>query len=140
MLSILEAVYVVWPGEIHDNRASSTHTHTHTHSRTHTHTHTNTAIALSTCYCSSSQDQYDKISSHTEHGIEFTKKVATFVEKRISVEHSYAKDLRCVCVGWVGDVCMCGRVAFVIVSKVYKYWSSVVSFTITEHPAAAVSL
>ncbi|XP_064396439.1 formin-binding protein 1-like [Halichondria panicea] len=46
-------------------------------------------------------DQYDKISSHTEQGIEFTKKVASFVEKRIHVEHSYAKDLRKLVKGFV---------------------------------------
>jgi hypothetical protein len=40
------------------------------------------------------QDQYDKIAVHTDVGIEFIKRVSTFVEKRISAEHNYAKELR----------------------------------------------
>ena len=40
------------------------------------------------------QDQYDKIAVHTDVGIEFVKRVSTFVEKRISAEHNYAKELR----------------------------------------------
>ena len=40
------------------------------------------------------QDQYDKVCAHTDHGIEFVKRVSSFVEKRIHVEQSYAKELR----------------------------------------------
>ena len=41
-----------------------------------------------------SQDQYDKVAIHTDIGIEFVKRVSSFVEKRISAEHNYAKELR----------------------------------------------
>ena len=44
--------------------------------------------------CTRTQDQYDKIAVHTDVGIEFVKRVSTFVEKRISAEHNYAKELR----------------------------------------------
>ncbi len=40
------------------------------------------------------QDQYEKVCVHTDHGIEFIKRVQTFMEKRIAVEQSYAKELR----------------------------------------------
>ena len=40
------------------------------------------------------QDQYDKVAVHTDIGIEFIKRVSTFVEKRISAEQNYAKELR----------------------------------------------
>ena len=40
------------------------------------------------------QDQYDKVAVHTDVGIEFIKRVSTFVEKRISAEQNYAKELR----------------------------------------------
>ncbi len=110
-----------------DHLVQKKHTHTHTHTpHTHTpHTHTHhthlNRIALSTCCYSSLQDQYDKISSHTEQGIEFTKKVASFVEKRIHVEHSYAKDLRCVCV-CIGGLCFCKQSVIVsIVQGVLVY-------------------
>lgn len=39
-------------------------------------------------------DQYDKVAVHTDVGIEFIKRVSTFVEKRISAEQNYAKELR----------------------------------------------
>ena len=41
-----------------------------------------------------SQDQYDKISEHTEAGLEFTKKCADMVRDRIKIEMDYAKSLR----------------------------------------------
>ena len=40
------------------------------------------------------QDQYDKVAIHTDVGIEFIKRASTFVEKRISAEQNYAKELR----------------------------------------------
>jgi len=39
-------------------------------------------------------DQYDQVCTHTDQGIEFVKRVTSYVEKRIHVEQSYAKDLR----------------------------------------------
>jgi len=39
-------------------------------------------------------DQYDKISEHTEAGLEFTKKCADMVRDRIKIEMDYAKSLR----------------------------------------------
>lgn len=42
------------------------------------------------------QDQYDKVCTHTDLGIEFIKRVQAFMEKRISVEQAYAKELRWV--------------------------------------------
>lgn len=39
-------------------------------------------------------DQYDHVCHHAEQGIEFVKRVSQFVEKRISIELSYAKELR----------------------------------------------
>lgn len=39
-------------------------------------------------------DQYDKVCAHTDLGIEFIKRVQSFMEKRIYVENSYAKELR----------------------------------------------
>lgn len=39
-------------------------------------------------------DQYDKVAVHTDVGIEFIKRVSSFVEKRISAEQNYAKELR----------------------------------------------
>ncbi len=42
------------------------------------------------------QDQYEKVCTHTDLGIEFLKRVQTFMEKRITVELNYAKELRWV--------------------------------------------
>lgn len=55
------------------------------------------------------QDQYDKVAIHTELGIEFIKRVQGFMEKRVQVETTYAKDLRWVWLmgKWVG---LCERV------------------------------
>ena len=51
------------------------------------------------------QDGYEHACAHTEHGNEFVKKAASFVEKLIHVEQNYAKELRYVCVqcGWGRD-------------------------------------
>lgn len=40
------------------------------------------------------QDQYEKVCGHTDAGIEFIKRVQSFMEKRIHVEQNYAKELR----------------------------------------------
>ena len=42
------------------------------------------------------QDGYEHVCAHTEHGIEFVKRAASFVEKLIHVEQNYAKELRYV--------------------------------------------
>lgn len=42
-------------------------------------------------------DGYDYVCAHTEHGIEFVKRAASFVEKLIHVEQNYAKELRKLC-------------------------------------------
>jgi thyroid hormone receptor interactor 10 len=39
-------------------------------------------------------DGYEHVCVHTEHGIEFVKRTASFVEKLIHVEQNYAKELR----------------------------------------------
>ncbi|CAI8014107.1 Formin-binding protein 1-like, partial [Geodia barretti] len=43
------------------------------------------------------QDGYEHACAHTEHGNEFVKKAASFVEKLIHVEQNYAKELRKLC-------------------------------------------
>jgi hypothetical protein len=39
-------------------------------------------------------DQYDKLLQYTDHGIEFVKRVESFVKERIEIEQDYAKKLR----------------------------------------------
>jgi thyroid hormone receptor interactor 10 len=43
------------------------------------------------------QDQYDKLLQYTDHGIEFVKRVESFVKERIEIEQDYAKKLRRLC-------------------------------------------
>lgn len=40
------------------------------------------------------QDQYDKVSTHLDQGIEFVKRIREFVKERAKAEESYAKELR----------------------------------------------
>ena len=77
----LETVQSVLYNYVHTiNEACVCILHRYVYTHTYTQTHT--------------QDQYEKVCSHTEQGIEFIKRVSTFVEKRIHIEQGYAKDIR----------------------------------------------
>ena len=50
---------------------------------------------LCLCVCVPNlQDKYDVICSHTDHAIEFVKRMSNFMKDRANVEQNYAKDLR----------------------------------------------
>lgn len=51
-------------------------------------------MSLSSLLCLPLQDGYEHVLVHTDHGIEFVKRTASFVEKLIHVEQKYAQELR----------------------------------------------
>jgi len=51
---------------------------------------------MSRCGCVKTQDQFENIAQHTQHGIDFCDRVGSFLKERCNIENEYAAKLKYV--------------------------------------------